>query len=90
MNIKDGYMQCDEQWQYVYCKYKRVRPEDELERGDFYTLLAMDSDTKLAICYRVGICTARLTTSFVMEFSARVMTRFQLSTDSFVPYKRCC
>ena len=86
VNIKAYYIQCDEQWQYVYCKQKRIVEGDE-ERGDFYTFIAMDSDTKLAICYRVGKRTARLTASFMMELSTRVITRFQLSTDSFKPYR---
>ncbi len=85
VNIQAGYVQCDEQWQFVQCKQKRVRSSEEAkERGDFYTFVAMDSDTKLAICYRVGKRTAHLTTSFMMELATRVMTRFQLSTDSFI------
>lgn len=88
MNIHAGYVQCDEQWQFVNCKQKHVKSEEEAqERGDFYTFLAMDSDTKLAICYRVGKRNARLTASFMMELSTRVTTRFQLSTDAFAPYK---
>ena len=72
----------------MYCKQKRVRSDEEgKDRGDFYTFLAMDSDSKLAICYRVGKRNARLTASFMMELSTRVVTRFQLSTDAFAPYK---
>ena len=88
MNIRAGYIQCDEQWQFVNCKQKQVKSEEDAqERGDFYTFLAMDSDTKLAICYRVGKRNARLTASFMMELSTRVVTRFQLSTDAFAPYR---
>ncbi|MBI1804350.1 MAG: IS1 family transposase [Ignavibacteriae bacterium] len=88
VNIRANYIQCDEQWQYVFCKQKRIRSEEEeKERGDFYTFVAMDSDSKLAICYRVGKRNARLTASFMMELSVRVATRFQLSTDSFIPYR---
>ena len=88
VNVRANYVQCDEQWQYVYCKQKRVKhPEQSKKRGDFYTFLAMDSDSKLAICYRVGKRDGKLTSSFMTELSTRVATRFQLSTDSFAPYK---
>ena len=87
VNVQAGFVQCDEQWQYIMCKQKRVQAGEENERGDFYTFLAMDSDTKLAICYRVGKRTARLTASFMMELNTRVTTRFQLSTDSFPAYR---
>ncbi len=87
MNIQSRFIQCDEQWQYVYAKNKHVRAENQAERGDFWTFIAMDSETKLVPCYRVGKRTARLTVSFMMELSTRVNTRFQLSTDSFTAYK---
>lgn len=88
MNIKSNFIQCDEQWQFVQCKQKNIpSKEAESQRGDFYTFVAMDSDTKLAICYRVGKRNSQLTVSFMMELSTRVSTRFQLSTDSFIPYR---
>jgi len=88
VNVRSNFVQCDEQWQYVFCKQKRVRSkEDEKQHGDFYTFIAMDSDSKLAICYRVGKRNASLTASFMMELSTRVSTQFQLSTDSFGPYR---
>lgn len=88
MNVKANYISCDEQWQFVFCKQKHVKnEEEEKERGDFWLFVAQDSETKLVPVYRLGKRNARLTASFMMELSVRVATRFQLSTDSFAPYK---
>ena len=37
VNIQSRFIQCDEQWQFIYAKKKNVRPEKDSERGDFYT-----------------------------------------------------
>ncbi|MGH2567949.1 MAG: IS1 family transposase, partial [Bacteroidota bacterium] len=69
------------------CKQKRVPDGQEANKGDFYTFIAMDSETKLVPVYRVGKRNAALTNSFMRELATRVITRFQLSTDSFAPYR---
>lgn len=56
------------------------------EYGDQYVFIALDAETKLVLCYRVGKRTIRTTDFFMSELAARVQTRFQLSTDSFRPY----
>ena len=86
VNLQSRFIECDEQWQFVQCKQKRTRGQDA-ERGDFWTFIALDSETKLVPVYRVGKRTGRLTTSFMMELATRVTSRFQLSTDSFSAYK---
>ncbi|HYQ86050.1 MAG TPA: IS1 family transposase [Bacteroidota bacterium] len=85
-NVQARFMQVDEIWCYVGCKQKRTQDTDP-ERGDFYTFIALDADTKLVPCYRVGKRTGRLAASFMMELSIRVPSRFQLSTDSFPGYE---
>lgn len=87
VNIRSRYIECDEQWQYVYCKQKRVPDGQHFAKGDFYTFIAMDSETKLVPVYRVGKRNAELTNSFMRELATRVVSRFQLSTDSFAPYR---
>jgi IS1 family transposase len=86
-NLPCKRVQVDEIWAYVGCKEKRVRAGEELERGDFYTFIALDADTKLVPCYRVGKRTGQITRSFLMELATRVPARFQLSTDSFSAYR---
>jgi len=48
-------IQADEIWTYVGKKEKRVRYDDDAsEVGDQYVFVAMDSETKLVPCFRVG------------------------------------
>jgi IS1 family transposase len=86
INLKCQRIQVDEIWCYVAKKEKRVKPEDPPEYGDQYTFIALDADTKLVPCFRVGKRTGKLARSFLMELSIRVPGRIQLSTDSFAPY----
>lgn len=88
VNLQVRFIQADEQFGYIFCKQKNVRsPEEATERGDFYTFIAMDSETKLVPCYRVGKRTGYTTVTFLTELATRVTSRFQLSTDSFGPYR---
>lgn len=86
VNIKSRLIECDELWAFCGMKQKHVKAGNEDQYGDVYTFVALDSETKLVPCYRVEKRTARLTVSFMSELSTRVITRFQLSTDSFKPY----
>ncbi len=54
--------------------------------GDQYVFVALDADTKLVPAFRVGKRTGRLAASFMMELATRILTRVQLSTDSFSGY----
>ncbi len=49
-------LQLDELWGYVQCKQKWAAqfPERRNEIGDFYCFVALDAETKLVPCYRVG------------------------------------
>jgi IS1 family transposase len=85
MNVKCRYIETDEIWCFVRKKQKYVA-DGEKEYGDQYVFIALDAETKLVICYRVGKRTIRTTDFFMSELAARVATRFQLSTDSFIPY----
>jgi IS1 family transposase len=84
--VRSDFIETDEIWAYVGKKQKRVTGEEETECGDFYTFIAIDARTKLVPVYRVGKRTAKVTVGFMSELATRVVTRFQLSTDSFAPY----
>ena len=48
-------VQADEIWTYVGKKEKRITADDNPTLvGDQYVFVAMDSETKLVPCYRVG------------------------------------
>ncbi len=81
-------VQADEIWTYVGKKEKRVRYDDDPELvGDQYVFVAMDSDTKLVPCFRVGKRNAANAWFFVRDLEERLANRVQLTTDGFRPYK---
>lgn len=87
VNLKVSKLQVDEIWTFVGKKQKRLKPEEmNTELGDQYVFVAMDADTKLVPAFRVGKRTGRIAASFMMELATRIMTRFQLTTDSFPGY----
>jgi hypothetical protein len=79
-------IQLDEAWSFVFKKQKRVRPDDPPERGDQYTFIATDANTKLAITWLVGKRTAANTCIFANDLRARVLGRPQITSDGFRPY----
>jgi IS1 family transposase len=80
-------VQADEIWTYVGKKEKRITAGDNPELvGDQYVFVAMDSETKLIPCYRVGKRNAVNTWYFVQDLQERLANRVQLTTDGFRPY----
>lgn len=57
--------------------------------GDFYTFLALESETKLLLMPTIGKRSERHTEQFADDMRRSTTGRFQLTTDGFRPYKRC-
>jgi IS1 family transposase len=80
-------VQVDEIWTYVGKKEKRVNGTDNpVEVGDQYVFVAMDSETKLVPCFRVGKRSSVNAYWFMQELESRLANRIQLTTDGFPPY----
>lgn len=80
-------LQLDEIWQYVAKHQGRLTKEDdESQRGDFYTFVALDADTKLVPVFRVGKRDNYNTICFVEDLAARLAGRVQISTDALSTY----
>ena len=80
-------MQADEIWTYVgKHKWFVTGKDSPLEVGDQYVFVAMDSETKLVPCFRVGKRNAENTWYFIQDLQERVVGRMQLTTDGFKPY----
>jgi IS1 family transposase len=80
-------VQVDEIWAFVGAKAKSVRPEKaEQGWGDVWTWVALDSDTKLAISYRVGARDLEEARTFMQDVAGRLANRVQLTTDGYRPY----
>lgn len=78
----------DEIWAYARMKQKQaaMHPERRREIGDFYTFVALDAETKLVPCFRVGERTWNETAALIADLKARLATRIQLTTDAFPAY----
>jgi len=61
-------------------------PERRQEVGDFYCFIALDAETKLVPCYRVGKRTWSECDSFIQDLRSRLARRVQISTDAFQGY----
>lgn len=88
VNIKSRFVQTDEIWGYVGKKQKQCTDEEKRrgEKGDQYIWVAMDSETKLIVSYKVGKRTQENATSVMKDLAYRIPSRFQLSTDAFAGY----
>ena len=76
-------IQCDEIWNFCYCKEKNV-PEEMRGApgvGSIWTWTAFDAETKLVLSWRLGARDAANANAFIMDVAERVENRFQLTTD---------
>ena len=53
------------------------------EIGDFYTFVALDAETKLVPCYRVGKRTWSECEAFINDLRSRLRFAPQITTDAF-------
>jgi IS1 family transposase len=82
------FVQADEIWTYVGKNEKRVGYGDNPEEvGDQYVFVAMDSETKLVPCFRVGKRDSITAWYFIQDLHDRLANRVQLTTDGFRAYK---
>jgi transposase-like protein/IS1 family transposase len=79
------HVQIDELWAYVFCKQRNS--QGDKERGDQYTYLALDTDTKLIIAYMIGKRDRVTAGAFMDDLRKRLTShRPQISTDGFAAY----
>jgi len=80
-------LQLDEIWGFVGKKKKNTSLEDEaMGFGDAWTFVAIDSETKLVPCFKVGKRDSATANAFVTELAARMKNRVQISSDSLATY----
>ncbi|OGP50372.1 MAG: hypothetical protein A2Y79_11665 [Deltaproteobacteria bacterium RBG_13_43_22] len=80
-------VEVDEIWSFVGKKQRHVSLDDDpLKVGDFYTFVALDSDTKLIPAYRVGKRDLPTVQAFMDDLGSRLANRVQLSSDKLRAY----
>jgi IS1 family transposase len=87
-NLPCKKLQVDEIWSFVYAKAKNV-PEahtGELGYGDVWTFTAIDADTKLVPCWKVGSRDADCAYEFLSDLKDRLANRVQLTSDGHKMY----
>lgn len=80
-------IQVDEIWGYVGKKQRHLTLHDDpREKGDFWTFVALDPDTKLIPSYKVGKRDRETANAFVTDLASRLANRVQLSSDALAAY----
>jgi IS1 family transposase len=79
-------LELDELWAFVGKKQRHVNAFDDVSKGDTWTWLAIDAETKLVPAFLVGKRTDADARAFVADLAKRLSTRVQLSTDGLRSY----
>ena len=87
-DLTSSRIECDEIWSFCYAKSNNVPDEHAGEAGfgDIWTWVALDPDTKLVPCWRVGERGPEDCTAFLLDLAERLRYRVQLTTDGHRPY----
>lgn len=80
-------IEVDEIWSFVYARKQNVTPEMEFYAGDVWTWTAICPDTKLSVCWYVGMRDKQAACEFMYDLSTRFTHKIQLTTDGFPAYK---
>jgi transposase-like protein/IS1 family transposase len=87
-NVEVRDVELDEVWSWIGCKQKRVRPEDDQNRGDCYVFVGIERHSKLVLNVTMGKRDQNTTNVFVEGIrQATSRSRFQVTTDGFAPYR---
>lgn len=89
VNLPTRRVQADEQWAFVFSKDRNTKPEyrDSGERGNSWTWVALDADSKLVISWHVGQRTLSDGLYFMDDLASRLANRVQLTTDALTAYQ---
>lgn len=86
-NLSCTRIQCDEIWSYVGCKEQHLPKEEKRQgRGDVWTWTAIDPDSKLMVCWHVGLREFADGAMFMEDLASRLAKRVQLTTDGLKSY----
>ena len=86
--VKSRRLQCDEIWQFNYCKKVKLptakaAPE---KAGDVWTWTAIDADSKLIVSYLNGDRDGETALAFIGDLAERIVDRPQITTDGLASY----
>jgi IS1 family transposase len=88
-NLPCRRIQLDELWGFNYCKQKNLTEEIQEKipgAGDVWLWVAIDAETKLVPCWRLGDRNAGTAYAFTHDLAARLRNRVQLTSDGHRVY----
>ncbi len=88
-NLACRRIQLDELWGFNYCKQKNVTEDIAAKipaAGDVWLWVAVDANTKLVPCWKLGDRYAGTAFEFVHDLAKRLANRVQLTTDGHRAY----
>lgn len=86
-NLPCKRVQVDEIWAFCYSKQKNTPPNVRgLGKGDIWTWVAIDADTKLVPSWLVGGRDAEYAKVFIADLASRLANRVQLTSDGHKAY----
>jgi IS1 family transposase len=86
VNLSCTSLELDELWSFVGKKQRNMKFNDSLDKGDCWTWLAIDADTKLVPAFLVGKRSDAAAKLFLDDLAKRLGGRVQLSTDGLRSY----
>jgi IS1 family transposase len=86
VNLPCARLELDELWAFVGKKQRHVTERDGVDKGDTWTWLAIDAETKLVPSFLVGKRTDADARAFVADLAKRLAGRVQISTDGLRSY----
>jgi IS1 family transposase len=87
-NLTCKRIECDEIWSFVGCKEKNVPADKRRQgRGDVWTWVAIDAETKLVPTFAVGDRSQYMANIFIEDLASRLSNRVQLSSDALRAYQ---
>ena len=85
-NVKVANVETDELYSKVFCKQETNKTGD-IERGEQYTFLSFDRDSKLIISFFTGKRSKESTRTHVEDLRGRLAGRTQITTDNYIAYR---
>ena len=85
-NVPTVNVETDELYSFVFCKQERNKTGDP-ERGEQYTFLSFDRNSKLVISFNTGRRTTENAQEHIQDLKERLANRVQISTDNFRAYR---
>ena len=86
VNLPCKRLELDELWAFIGKKERQLTESDDASKGDAWTFVAVDAETKLVPSFLVGKRDQVTTNAFIHDLASRLQNRAQVSTDGFKTY----